>query len=99
LLDHDRGRPSPFKHLPTSRNLLSGKRYESVVLPVGWSCVRNGPVDGAAVRQNPQRGTSLFTRRGPLSADRFLQTLGECASRIQHVALNSSRLAGVVTPG
>jgi hypothetical protein len=26
LLDHERGRSSPFKHLSTSRNLLSGER-------------------------------------------------------------------------
>ena len=63
--------------------------------PADGVVVGDGPIDRAIVGQDDERRTCFRAGRGALRADRLLQTLGECASRVQHETLHRDGLAFV----
>lgn len=99
FLDDDRGGSSTRKCFPTGGNFLAGEWKQLVVLAAGRSSVSDGPVDRAVVRQNDQWRPCLGACHSAFGADWFVQALGECACRIQNIAIYSSRFSGVAAPG
>lgn len=99
FLDDDRGGSSTRKCFPAGGDFLAGEWKQLVVLAAGWSGVSDGPVDRAVIRQNDQWRAGLGACCSAFGADRFLQAFGECAGRIQNIAVYSGRFSGVAAPG
>src|SRR5262249_28528987 len=80
------------------RNFLPSKQQKLVILPAGWSRVSNWPVDRAVFRQNDKWRACLGAGCRAVGANWLFQAFGECAGRIEHIALYGSRLSDIGAP-